>query len=140
MARTRVMALTVGALASCLALAWFVPREASYADRLIMLAALLIAVANAWFVSTLSRVSRTGFATLALWLVLGGAVIAVALGGIEIWLPFVVHYDGSFIGIFDYAAQVGWIVTALLWSASITLALGWAGWFGIRFARRSHIG
>ena len=139
MTRTRVVALTVGVLASCLTLAWFVPREASYADRIALLAALLIAAVNAWLVSTLSRVHRTRFATLALWLVLGGAVIAVALGTSDAWMPVVVHQDGSLIGMLDYVAEVTWIATTLLWGGLITFALGWASWFGIIFARRSRI-
>ena len=69
------------------------------------MAALLIAIANAWLVATLSRVHRTRSATLALWLVLGGAGIAVALGTSEVWIPAVVHNDGSLIGMFAYAAQ-----------------------------------
>lgn len=139
MTRTRFIALVVGALSSCLALAWFVPREASYADRIMFLAALLIAIANAWLVATLSRLHRTRSATLALWLVLGGAGIAVALGTSEVWIPAVVHNDGSLIGMFAYAAQVGWIVTALIWGGLIALTLGWAGWFAIRLSSRPHI-
>lgn len=131
MPSVRIAAAVALGLTMVLFLLWFVPREAEYADRLLGLAALLIAGMNACAVLRLARI-REGLRGVALWLVLAAVSAAIAIGTIGDWAPFVVANDGSFVGIIAYVAIAGWILVALFWSGLVALAMGWGLWFASR--------
>lgn len=121
----RIAALVASGLAALLALLWFVPRDADYADR-ICLAALLLAAANAAVVARLGRSLRAGLQGSALWLVMAGVGAAIAFGSFADWVGLVVPDDGSLMG---FVAVAGSIIEALFWTALSALAAGWLLWF-----------
>ncbi|MBB4098434.1 hypothetical protein [Sphingomonas kyeonggiensis] len=131
----RIAALVALGLAVFLALLWFVPRDAGYADQ-ICLAALLVAAANAAMVARLGRSPRTGLQGSALWLVMVGVGAAIAFGSFADWVGLVVPDDGSLMG---FVAVAGSIATVLFWTGPSALAAGWLLWFASRRVKRVRL-
>lgn len=132
----RVAALVVLGLAVFLAVLWVIPREVAHADRVLSLVFLLVAAVNALFVSRLARIRRARAGEVALWLVLIGAVAGIAIGTGGDWLPFVLRYDGSFIGLPGFLAMASWIAAALFWPGLAALTAGWGLWLATRRGER----
>lgn len=134
----RIAALVATGLAVLLSLLWFVPRETDYAERLICLAALLVAAANAAMVAHLGRIRRAGLSGWALRLVMIGVAMAIAFGSFEDWVRILVPDDGSFTGVLASVAVAGWIAVALFLAGPSALAAGWGLWFMARLAGRAR--
>ncbi|MBN8812588.1 MULTISPECIES: hypothetical protein [unclassified Sphingomonas] len=138
MPSVRIAALVALGLAVLLWVLWLVPREADYADRLTCLAALFVAAANSAMVAHLGRIRRAELSGSALWLVMIGVGIAIALGSFEDWAGLVLPSDGSLTGALAAIAVARWIAVALFLAGLSALAAGWVLWFASRLAGRAR--
>ncbi|NIJ66862.1 hypothetical protein FHR20_003838 [Sphingomonas leidyi] len=125
-------------LAVLLWVLWLVPREADYADRLTCLAALFVAAANSAMVAHLGRIRGAELSGSALWLVMIGVGIAIAIGSFEDWAGLVLPSDGSLTGALAAIAVARWIAVALFLAGLSALAAGWVLWFASRIAGRAR--